>query len=230
MNSNSAGSSPSSPPGAPEFALEFARREDRGGPHPILEHQAVGYALADAKTSIEATRWRTPPAFDVLYWHADSTNLPAGLHADFVDVFNDNRLAQGGFSVLGKPIDLRAVDLDYFVVAGINDHITPWRGAYRTTQLFSGHGKFVLSHAGHIASVVNPPGNPNAHYHMGPEPGPDPDAWLEAAERHSGTWWEVWADWTRTRSGDEVPAPQELGRARHPVLGPAPGKYVLEST
>ncbi len=171
---------------------------------------------------------KTPPAFDILYWNSDSTNLPAGLHNDFVDVFNDNLLAAGAFSVLGKPIDLRSIEVDHFVSAGINDHITPWRGAYRTTQLLNGRGEFVLSHAGHVASVVNPPGNPKAHYYAGPEPGDDPDAWLRAAERCTGTWWELWADWILARSGETVPAPAELGSSRHPVLDKAPGSYVLE--
>ncbi len=171
---------------------------------------------------------KNPPAFDVLFWNADSTNLPAGLHSDFVDLFNDNLLARGAFSVLGKPIDLRTIELDHFVSAGINDHITPWRGGYRTTQLFGGESQFVLSQAGHIASVVNPPGNPKAHYYAGPHPGPDPDAWLRNAERRAGTWWELWADWTCERSGDEISAPQELGSSRYPVLDEAPGRYVLE--
>ncbi|NNL84998.1 MAG: alpha/beta fold hydrolase [Myxococcales bacterium] len=171
---------------------------------------------------------KKPPAFDVLFWNADSTNLPAGLHGDFIDLFNDNLLAKGAFSVLGKPIDLRTIELDHFVSAGINDHITPWRGGYRTTQLLGGQSEFVLSQAGHIASVVNPPGNPKAHYYAGPDPGPDPDAWLRGAERRAGTWWERWADWTCERSGDEVPAPQELGSSRYPVLDEAPGRYVLE--
>lgn len=171
---------------------------------------------------------KKPPAFDILAWNSDSTNLPAGLHADFVDMFNENTLATGGVSVFGKPIDLRKIELDHFVTGGINDHLTPWRGCYRTTQLLGGQGPFILSNAGHIASLVNPPGNPKANYYTGPEPGPDPDVWLKDAQKHTGTWWEVWADWVLERAGDEVPAPAELGSAKHPVLEPAPGRYVLE--
>ena len=91
-----------------------------------------------------------------------------------------------------------------------------------------GPSTFVLSNAGHIASLVNPPGNPKATYWVGPEPGPDPDAWLARAHKHSGTWWDVWADWASDRSGRKTPARTELGSKRFPVLSAAPGNYVLE--
>jgi len=171
---------------------------------------------------------KKPPAFDILAWNSDSTNLPAGLHGDFVDIFNENALSQGGVSVFGKPVDLRSIEIDHFVTAGINDHLTPWRGCYRTTQLLGGESQFVLSNAGHIASLVNPPGNPKANYYTGPEPGPDPNVWLKDAQKRPGTWWEVWADWVLQRAGDEVAAPAELGSVKHPALDPAPGRYVLE--
>jgi polyhydroxyalkanoate synthase len=84
----------------------------------------------------------------------------------------------------------------------------------------------VLSNAGHIASLVNPPGNPKAHYFAGPEPGGDPDEWLTRAEKRQGTWWEHWAEWVLERSGEERPA-GSLGSSTYPVIAPAPGTYVL---
>ena len=112
-------------------------------------------------------------------------------------------------------------------MAAINDHLTPWKGCYRATQLLSGPSTFVLSNSGHIAGLVNPPGNPIAKYFAGPKPGPDPERWLLQASEHSGTWWEHWADWAITRSGEERPAPAELGSAQYPARDPAPGRYVF---
>jgi polyhydroxyalkanoate synthase len=170
-----------------------------------------------------------PPAFDVLAWNADGTNLPARLHEQFLDVFGSNALARpGALRVLGTPVHLSRITLPTFVTGALTDHLTPWAGCYRTTQLLSGPSTFVLSSSGHIQSLVNPPGNPRARYWTGGEPGPDAEAWRAAAEEHVGSWWEPWAEWVLARSGEEQPAPQQLGDPGHPVLGPAPGSYVLE--
>ncbi len=170
-----------------------------------------------------------PPAFDILAWNADGTNLPAALHDQFLQIFHDNALARpGALTVLGTPVDLGSIKVPTFVTGALTDHITPWKGCYRTTQLLSGPTTFVLSYSGHIQSLVNPPGNPKASYWTGPEPGPDPEEWRAAAERHTGSWWQSWAPWTVERSGDEVAAPTELGSADHPPLEAAPGSYVMD--
>ena len=172
---------------------------------------------------------RKPPAFDILAWNADRTNLPGRLHAQFLEIFEHNLLVKPrALTVLGTPVDVSAITLDTYVTGGITDHLTPWQGCYRATQLFSGRSTFVLSPTGHIQTQVSPPGNPKAHYFAGPEPGPDPDGWLAAADRRAGSWWEHWADWTIERGGGELPAPRSLGNRRHPVLDPAPGQYVLD--
>jgi polyhydroxyalkanoate synthase len=168
-----------------------------------------------------------PPAFDILAWNADATNLPASLHRQFLDLFENNTLAApGGMTVLGTPVDLASIEVPTYVTGATADHLTPWKGCYRTTQLLSGPSTFVLSNAGHIASLINPPGNPRAHYFAGPEPGPDPDAWRAEAEQRSGTWWEHWSDWIVERSGEARHAPSRLGSRRHRPLDPAPGRYV----
>jgi polyhydroxyalkanoate synthase len=170
-----------------------------------------------------------PPVFDILAWNADSTNLPAALHRQFLDIFEHNVLCRpGGLTVLGAPVRLDRITIPTYVTGGITDHLTPWRGCYRTTQLVSGPSTFVLSNAGHIASLVNPPGNPKASYYLGSEPGSDPDEWLAGAQQHTGSWWQHWADWILERSGDERRAPAKLGGRRHPVLDPAPGRYVKD--
>jgi polyhydroxyalkanoate synthase len=170
-----------------------------------------------------------PPAFDILAWSADGTNLPGALHCQVLDIFEDNLLVQpGGMTVLGTPVELSRIKLPLFVTGAVADHITPWKGCYRTTQLLGGDATFVLSHSGHIASLVNPPGSPKAHYWTGDAPGPDPDAWLASAEKHQGSWWEAWADWILARAGDERDAPERLGSPANPVLDPAPGRYVRD--
>jgi polyhydroxyalkanoate synthase len=170
-----------------------------------------------------------PPAFDVLEWNADGTNLPAALLEDFLGIFRDNSLVvPGEVTVLGTPVDLANITVPTFVTGAMTDHLTPWTGTYRTTQLLSGPSTYVLSNSGHIQSLVNPPGNPKASYWTGGTPGPDPEDWKASATRHSGSWWEHWAEWTIERSGDLVDAPAALGSAAHPPREPAPGLYVLD--
>jgi polyhydroxyalkanoate synthase len=155
--------------------------------------------------------------------------MPAGLHRDFVGISLENALVQpGAVRVLGTPIDLRKIDVDAYVVAGIADHITPWENAYRTTQLLGSKPRFVLSTSGHIAALVNPPDNPKASYQLNEDNPPSSEAFLEGASTHRGTWWTDWAAWLGERSGPEKPAPKALGSVGHPPLGPAPGTYVKE--
>ena len=172
---------------------------------------------------------KEPPAFDILAWSVDGTNLPAKLHEQFLDIFARNPLVErGGLTVLGVPIDISTVGIDTFATGALTDHLTPWKVCYRSAQLFGGKKTFVLSNSGHIASLVNPPGNPKATYWVGPEPQLAPEAWQEQASKKTGTWWELWANWTRERSGGTRNAPDLLGSERHPALAAAPGSYVLE--
>ena len=172
---------------------------------------------------------RRPPAFDILFWNADTTRMAAGLHADFVDLAMENKLTKpGALTVLGQPIDLGAITVDAYVVAGIADHITPWENCYRTTQLFGGRSRFVLSTSGHVAALVNPPGNPKATYHTNDEAGLDAKTWLKGAETHQGSWWVDVSTWLDERCGDLKPAPKELGSVRLQPLAAAPGTYVFD--
>jgi len=166
-----------------------------------------------------------PPPFDILAWNAEGTNLPSALHRQFIDIFQRNVMVSGDIEILGTPVDLSRIEVETYVTGATTDHLTPWQGCYRTTQLLSGPSTFVLSNAGHIASLVNPPGNPKAHYFAGPKPGGDPDEWLTRAEKRQGTWWEDWTAWVIERSGEERPA-TSLGSREHPVIEPAPGTYV----
>jgi polyhydroxyalkanoate synthase len=170
-----------------------------------------------------------PAAFDILYWNNDTTRLPAKFHGELMDLMLENPLVRpGALQMLGTPIDLSKVKLDTFITAGITDHITPWQGCYATTQLMGGKPEFILSNAGHIQSILNPPGNPKATYFTGTEYPADADQWLARAEKRGGSWWDRWRDWLGERSGSREPAPAALGNARHPAGVAAPGTYVFE--
>jgi polyhydroxyalkanoate synthase len=170
-----------------------------------------------------------PPVFDILAWNADGTNLPAALHRQFLEIFQDNVLCQpGATTVLGTPVDLSRITQPAYVTGGVTDHLTPWQGCYQTTQLLSGPATFVLSNAGHIQSLVNPPGNPKATYFAGGKPGPDPQQWLAESGKVTGTWWEHWTDWLLEHSSDKAPAPKKLGGGGHAPGDQAPGLYVRD--
>ena len=168
-----------------------------------------------------------PPAFDILAWNADSTRMPAAMHAFYLrNFYVRNRLATGTLEIAGRIIDLSAIKSPTYVVSAINDHIVPWESAYKTTSLVSGPVRFVLSSGGHIAGIVNPP-NPKAWYLVHDEEtaaGP-PEAWRETAQRKAGSWWEDWARWSTESAGDMIDPPP-MGSDEHPVLGDAPGRYV----
>jgi polyhydroxyalkanoate synthase len=171
-----------------------------------------------------------PPVFDILSWNADGTNLPAALHLQFLDMFETNMLCRpGAIKVLDTPIDLSTINVPTFATGAITDHLTPWKGCYRTTQLLSGPMTFVLSNSGHIQSLVNPPGNPKASYYTGQPPGPDADEWLATATKHTGSWWEAWADWITPHAGAQRPAPQSMGSPTFKPITPAPGEYVRQT-
>jgi polyhydroxyalkanoate synthase subunit PhaC len=170
-----------------------------------------------------------PPVFDILAWSVDGTNLPAALHRELLGIFQDNLMCRDGeMTVLGSPVRLKQITLPTFVTGAVTDHLTPWTGCYRTVRLLSGPTTFVLSNAGHIASLVNPPGNPKASYYEGGNVDGDAQEWLATATKHTGSWWEAWADWINEKSGPLVAAPTRAGSHAYPALGEAPGPYVRD--
>ena len=175
---------------------------------------------------------RQPPAFDILYWNADTTRMTAALHRDFVRAAMGNSLASpGGVTVLGTEADLGQLDTDCYAVAGVADHICPWQSCYRSSQLLgdSGRTRFVLSTSGHIAALVNPAGNKKASYQVSDDNSADPADWQRTAPIQQGSWWPDYSAWLAARSGGEVPAPGSPGNDRHRVIEDAPGSYVLAS-
>ena len=172
---------------------------------------------------------KKPPAFDILFWNADTTRMTAGLHRDFLQLGAANALVHPGeATMLGSPVDLGAVDRDSYIVAGITDHICPWQSCYQSTQLLGGRPRFLLSSSGHVAAMVNPPDNAKARYQVAKKCPEDPQEWLRGAETCQGSWWPDYADWLAERCGDEQAAPGELGGGGLVPICEAPGTYVYD--
>ncbi len=170
---------------------------------------------------------KEPPAFDILFWNNDNTRLPAALHGDLLDLFKHNPLTRAGaMEICGTPIDLSKVNLDSFNVAGINDHITPWESVYRSALLLGGNTRFVLSHSGHIQSILNPPGNPKATFMENGKLSSDHRAWYYDAKKCEGSWWPEWLEWIQQRSGERRETQLTIGNSKYPAMEAAPGTYV----
>ena len=168
-----------------------------------------------------------PPAFDLLYWNGDGTNLPAAMAMDYLrGLCQQDRLATAGFEVSGVSVHLSDVRVPLFAVACETDHIAAWRSSYRGIRKMGSKDKtFVLSGSGHIAGIINPPARVKYCHWTNPDPARKAEDWLAGAARHDGSWWPEWMRWLVPRSGRMVAA-RDPGAGAHPVLGPAPGRYV----
>ena len=168
-----------------------------------------------------------PRPFDLLYWNADSTNMPAACHLYIMrNMYLHNRLRQPGELTLdGTPVDVTAVKTPSYVLSTIDDHIAPWKTTYETTGLFSGPVRFVLGASGHIAGVINPPARGKYGYWTQDENPARADDWLAGAKSHAGSWWPDWARWVKRYAGGRVPA-RAPGEGSLPILEDAPGSYV----
>jgi polyhydroxyalkanoate synthase len=171
---------------------------------------------------------RTPPPFDILFWNADSTGMPAALHREFLELGISNKIAMGEANVLGSSVDLSKITVDAYLVAAIADHLCKWESCYATTALLGGKSRFVLSTSGHIAAIINPPGNEKATFRVGEENPSDPSAWLAAAKSHKGSWWDDYVAWLDQRCGPLVPRPEQAGGDGLEPIGAAPGSYIFD--
>ncbi len=171
-----------------------------------------------------------PPAFDLLYWNADSTNLPGPMYCWYLrHMYLQNELREPGRLVcLGVPVDVGKIGVPTYLYGSREDHIVPWQGAYESTQLLSGPLRFVLGASGHIAGVVNPPAKGKRSHWIGQALPESADDWFAQASEHPGSWWPDWAKWLSGFAGESRPAPERAGNARHRPIEPAPGRYVKE--
>jgi polyhydroxyalkanoate synthase len=171
---------------------------------------------------------KEPFPFDLLYWNSDSTRMPREMHRFYLrNMYQENKLVvPGGISLLGLPIDLSRIKVPSFILSTKEDHIAPWKSTYAATQLYKGPVKFVLAASGHIAGVVNPPGQGKyGHWESTAVPR-SPDDWLEGAAFDQDSWWPTWEKWVSEFSGGDVPA-RHPGDGKLKPLEDAPGSYVL---
>ncbi|MBX9901404.1 MAG: class I poly(R)-hydroxyalkanoic acid synthase [Burkholderiaceae bacterium] len=173
-----------------------------------------------------------PPPFDLLYWNADSTNLPGPMFCWYLrNTYLENSLKQNGkLEVAGNKVDLAKIDAPVFVYGSREDHIVPWQAAYASTSILNPKKKtrnrYILGASGHIAGVVNPPAKKKRSYWTNPKTGVDAETWLSGATEHPGSWWPEWADFLSQHGGKMVKAPVKQGNASYAVIEPAPGRYV----
>ncbi len=174
----------------------------------------------------------TPPPFDLLYWNSDGTNLPGPMYCWYLrHTYLENQLAQpGALTVCGEKVDLGKIDTPAYVYASRGDHIVPWEGAYRNTQVLQGKTRFVLGASGHIAGVINPPAKGKRSHWIANSPKlpADANAWLAGATEHPGSWWTDWSAWLQGHAGKQIAAPKAPGHRRYPVIEAAPGRYVKQ--
>ena len=171
-----------------------------------------------------------PQAFDLLYWNADSTNLPGPFLTWYLrNMYLENNLrVPGKLKMLGQKIDLTKVDMPSYLLAAREDHIVPWSSAYLARNLLGGETTFVLGASGHIAGAINPASKNRRSYWTSDAAPKDPDEWLDSAVEQKGSWWLHWIEWLRGHGGKQVAARGRLGSTRYEPIEPAPGRYVKE--
>jgi polyhydroxyalkanoate synthase len=175
---------------------------------------------------------QSPPAFDLLYWNSDSTNLPGPMYCWYLrNTYLENKLKEpGAVSVCGTPLDFRRIDVPTFIYGSREDHIVPWDSAYASTKLISGPKTFVLGASGHIAGVINPPEHKKRSFWQTPKGSkalPETASqWFDGAQEQPGSWWPTWAAWLEEYSGGWVKAPAKPGSRDYPAIEAAPGRYV----
>jgi polyhydroxyalkanoate synthase len=172
-----------------------------------------------------------PPAFDLLYWNGDGTNLPACMVMEYLrGLCQENRFARDGFDVCGETVQIRDVKVPLCAIACETDHIAAWKTSYTGIQEMGSRSKtFILSESGHIAGIVNPPSKNKYGHYMNDAWPKSAAEWRDGAEYHEGSWWPTWEKWLKSRSGKQVPARKVGARKGFPVLAPAPGTYVTEA-
>ncbi len=169
-----------------------------------------------------------PPAFDLLYWNGDSTNLPGRMAVQYLRALcQRNEFCEGGLKILGETLHVKDVSEPLMSITCETDHIAAWRDCYRGVQQMGSRSKnFIVSESGHIAGIVNPPSKKKYGHYTNTDLSADASGWKEGATFHTGSWWPRWSDWLSKRAGKQVPA-RKPGDSRHPGLGPAPGTYVV---
>src|SRR6185437_10063241 len=173
---------------------------------------------------------KSPPAFDLLFWNSDATNLPGPMYAYYLrNTYQDNKLVKpDALTMCGVPVSLKRVKMPTFVFSAREDHIVPWRGGYKSARALGAKAKYVLGASGHIAGTINPASKKKRSYWVNGALEADPEAWLAQAQEKPGSWWPEWIRWLAPHAGKRIAARRSLGDTRHKPIEPAPGRYVKE--
>ncbi|HEY8974912.1 MAG TPA: class I poly(R)-hydroxyalkanoic acid synthase [Burkholderiaceae bacterium] len=171
-----------------------------------------------------------PPAFDLLYWNSDATNMPGPMYCWYLrNTYLENALREpGALTVCGEKLDLSQIKAPAFIYGSREDHIVPWKGAWESTKILGGKTRFVLGASGHIAGVINPPKAGKRSHWTNDKPAVSADAWLAGATEHPGSWWTGWSQWLAGFGGGDAPAPKGPGGHGYKAIEPAPGRYVQQ--
>jgi polyhydroxyalkanoate synthase len=213
-----------------------AAREQAIGNGGVLEGKELGFVFSSLRANDLIWQYvvnsylkgKAPPAFDLLYWNSDGTNLPGPMFCWYLrNTYLENNLREPGRTrMCDTAVDLSQIAVPAYIYASRDDHIVPWRTAFATTDLLAGDTTFILGASGHIAGVINPPQKNKRNYWTGGSRKGDADAWLASAASEPGSWWPDWSSWLARHAGKRVAARKTLGNKRHPVIEPAPGRYV----
>lgn len=219
---------------------QVKRREQAIGSGGLMPGKEFGSAFSSLRSNdlvwnyvkSNYLKGEEPPAFDLLYWNSDSTNLPGPMFCWYLrNTYLENNLRHPGrVKVLGEPIDFGKINTPTFIYASREDHIVPWQSAFETTKILNPknkkHNQFVLGASGHIAGVINPASKNKRCFWTNAKVGDSAEAWMEGATEQAGSWWPQWAEFLKKNAGRQVKPPRQYGNAEHVPIEPAPGRYV----
>ncbi len=213
---------------------QILKLEERMGIKGYLE----GHFMASAFNSLRASdliwsffiknylRGKAPVPFDMLYWNADTTNMPFKMHSQYLRwMYLHNNLAKGKILLNHHRLEVDKINIPSFFISTQKDHIAPWETTYKGFQLLQGKKQFILGGSGHIAGIVIPPGGEKYGYYLNPNYPKKPERWLKEATHHSGSWWPYWGQWIKKHSGTYMKAPEFLHLPLKGIIT-APGTYV----
>nr|ABN71571.1 polyhydroxyalkanoate synthase [uncultured bacterium] len=173
---------------------------------------------------------KQPPAFDLLYWNSDATNLPGPMYAYYLrNTYQENNLAKpDALTMCGQKVSLKRVKVPTFVFSAREDHIVPWKGGYESARTLGGDVKFILGASGHIAGTINPASKGKRSYWVNDKLGDSAEQWFKDAKEVPGSWWTPWSKWLKPYGGKLVAARKKLGSVKRKPIEPAPGRYAKE--
>jgi len=225
--------------------MQVEMREQTIGANGLMSGRDLGSAFSSLRPNdlvwnyVQSNylKGEEPPAFDLLYWNGDGTNLPGPMFCWYLrNTYLENSLKQPGkLTVAGTQVDLGKIDAPIFIYGSREDHIVPWTAAYASLFLLNPkkpkQNKFILGASGHIAGVINPPAKMKRNYWTNPtatngKASVSAEKWMEGAESRPGSWWPEWSSFLEEHAGKKMKAPSKCGNAKYKTIEPAPGRYV----